>query len=61
MEISLNEIAQFIGSYGFPIVACAYMMVVNNKSVKENTIATNKMVTLMERVIEKLDIKDDVK
>lgn len=56
MEFNLNDITNLIGSLGFPIVACGYMMVINTKTVKENTEATNKMVTLMERVLEKLDI-----
>lgn len=56
MEINLNDITTLVGSLGFPIVACGYMMVINTKTVKENTAATNKMVTLMERVLEKLDI-----
>ena len=56
MEINLNDITTLVGSLGFPIVACGYMMIVNTKTVKENTEATNKMVTLMERVLEKLDI-----
>ena len=56
MEINLTDITTLVGSLGFPIVACGYMMIVNTKTVKENTAATNKMVTLMERVLEKLDI-----
>lgn len=58
MEINLTDITTLVGSLGFPIVACGYMMIVNTKTVKENTAATNKMVTLMERVLEKLDIHD---
>ena len=56
MEINLNEITTLIGSLGFPIVACGYMMLVNTKTLKENTAATNKMVALMERFLDKLDI-----
>ena len=59
MEFNLNDITALVGSLGFPIVACGYMMIVNTKIVKENTAATNKMVTLMERVLEKLDIRHD--
>ena len=54
--MEIGTVTEFISSVGFPIAACAYMMIVNTKTVKENTAATNKMVTLMERVLEKLDI-----
>ena len=56
MEINLNDITTLIGSLGFPIVACGYMMIVNTKAVKENTAATNKMIALMDRVLQKVDV-----
>lgn len=54
--MDITVVSQLIGSLGFPIVACGYMMIVNTKTVKENTEATNKMVALMERIMDKLDI-----
>lgn len=48
-------ISQLIGSLGFPIVCCGYMMTTVNKTLKENTVATNKMVTLIEKMLERTD------
>jgi hypothetical protein len=53
--MELNEILQAISSVGFPIAACVYMMVVNNKTIKENTAATNTMVELMKNVLAHLN------
>ena len=53
--MELNELLQAISSVGFPIAACIYMMVVNNKTVKENTAATNTMVELMKNVLAHLN------
>ena len=52
--MELTELVQLVGSLGFPIAACVYMMVINNKTVKENTEATNKMVHLMETILARL-------
>ena len=56
MEFNLNDISNLIGSLGFPIVCCGYMMIVNTRTVKENTAATNKMVAVMERVLDHLNM-----
>ena len=53
--MELNDILQAISSVGFPIAACVYMMVVNNKTIKENTAATNTMISLMENVLARLN------
>lgn len=53
--MELNEILQAISSVGFPIACCIYMMLVNNKTVKENTEATNKMTSVMEMVLARLN------
>lgn len=54
----ISVITQLIGSLGFPIVACGYMMVTNTKVVKENTEATNKMVALVEKLLDHMNHKE---
>lgn len=49
-------ISQLIGSLGFPIVVCGYVLVRLNKTVEENTNSTNQMVALMQQVLERLQI-----
>ena len=49
-------ISQLIGSLGFPIVVCGYVLVRLNKTVEENTKSTNQMVALMRQVLEHLQI-----
>ena len=51
--MDVNVITQLIGTVGFPVVCCGYMMVVNNKTLKENTEATNKLVILIEKLFDK--------
>lgn len=48
--MDFTVISQLIGSLGFPIVACGYMMVTMNKSLKDNTEATNKLATLVAKL-----------
>lgn len=43
MTLDINTLTQLIGSVGFPVVMCIYMMVVNNKAVSANTEATNAL------------------
>lgn len=52
--MELAEIIGTISQVGFPIAACIYMMVVNNKTVEKNTEATNKMISVMETVLARL-------
>ena len=47
----MQEMLTYISNNGFAIVLCVYMVVVNNKSIKENTEATNKIGTLIETLI----------
>ena len=49
--MDINMISQLIGSLGFPIVCCGYMMITNNKTLRENTEATNKLVILIEKLV----------
>lgn len=46
----MGIILDFISNNAFSMVVCIYMLVVNNKTVKENTEATNKMVMLLEHM-----------
>lgn len=48
--MDFTVISQLIGSLGFPIVACGYMMVAMNKSLKDNTDATNKLAALVAKL-----------
>lgn len=48
--MDFTVISQLIGSLGFPIVACGYMMITMNKSLKDNTEATNKLATLVSKL-----------
>ena len=48
--MDFTVISQLIGSLGFPIVACGYMMVTMNKSLKDNTEATNKLAALVAKL-----------
>ena len=50
--MDVNVLYQLIGSLGFPIVACGYMMVTMNKTIQANTEATNHMVSLMQSVLD---------
>lgn len=56
--MDINAISQLIGSLGFPIAMCSYMIMVVNKSLKENTIITNKMVNLLEELTRKVGVEN---
>ena len=53
--MELEQIVNLISSVGFPIACCLYMMLVNNKTVSKNTEATNKMISVMETVLARLN------
>ena len=55
MDVTI--ITQLIGSLGFPVVCCGYMMIVMNKTLKENTTATNNLVNLVEKLIDDVEHK----
>ena len=57
----VTMVAQFINELGFPIVACVYMILVNNKTVRENTKATQKMCQLLTNWIQQQggDVSDE--
>lgn len=58
MEIDVNSITQIIGSLGFPIVACGYMMVTMNKTLKGVTDAMSELTQSFHHFIDKLDLGD---
>ena len=45
--MEFNDILGYIANNGFAIVIALYMIVVNNKTVQENTKATDKMNDLL--------------
>lgn len=55
----MNEMIDFIANNGFAIVVAVYMLVVNNKTVKENTEATNKLVTLLEHMLDGRSVSNE--
>ena len=57
MEEVPQVITPLITNVGFPIACCVYMMVVNNKTVKENTEATKNLIDLIKTFIARMEIK----
>lgn len=51
--MDVSAISQLIGSLGFPIVCCSYMMVTNNKTIKELTAAVQQLTTAVNILINK--------
>lgn len=65
MSMDINVISQFIGSVGFPIVACVMLYKMINETMQKNTDAINKLSdamtdfkTTMEHVLIMLNDKD---
>ena len=55
MAIDINEIAQLIGTIGFPIVMCGYMAVKFDKTLAENTKAIQSLIGVISHLVEKED------
>ena len=55
----IQIVEQFIGSYGFPIVCCAYMMITMNKTLEKNTESTNKLCDLISKLLDKEGINNE--
>ena len=53
MEFTLDSLVQLVGSVGFPIAACAYMMIKMNKTVEDNTKVTTKLCNLIGLLLSK--------
>lgn len=45
--MDFTMITQLIGSLGFPIVCCGYMMIKMNKTIEDNTKVTNNLCNLI--------------
>lgn len=56
--MSLAELTQLIGSLGFPIACCFYMMTTMNKTLSANTDATNSLRIVVEKLITKFGVDD---
>lgn len=56
---NMTIFTDMIGNYGFPIVACLYMMFSCNKTVNKNTEATNELITMFKMFIESQTEKKD--
>lgn len=46
--MDLNTIGQFIGSYGFPIVACAALFWQNMKQEENHKVTLNSLTTVIQ-------------
>ena len=46
--MDITTIQEFISAVGFPIVCCGYMMVTNNKTLKELTTAVNSLTAAVQ-------------
>ena len=55
-----TELAQFVSQVGFPIVAFGMMYYMCMTTVKENTQSTNDLKDAINRLNEKLDVKEAV-
>ena len=52
-------LTQLIGSVGFPIVMCGYMMITNNKTLQSLTESINNQTNILGRVLERLEMGGD--
>ena len=51
--MDVNVITQLIGSLGFPIIACGYMMVKMNQTIEQNTKMVHHLCDLVSNLIER--------
>ena len=63
--MDMQSIMTLIGSLGFPIVVAVYMIYVNREQsdkhaaeVKEMTAALNELKVVMQKLIDRLDVKE---
>ena len=52
-------LTQLIGSVGFPIVMCGYMMITTNKTLQSLTESINNQTIILGRVLERLGMGGD--
>lgn len=57
--MNVNDIVSIINSVGFPIVACAALFWLLNKTVKENTAASAELAKGMQEVSQSLRKLDE--
>lgn len=53
--MDVNTITQLVGSLGFPIIACGYMMVKMNKTIEQNTTMVHHLCDLVSNLIGRVD------
>lgn len=53
--MDVTALTQVIGSLGFPIVCCGYMMVTMNKTLTANTKATQDLSAVVQRLLDRMD------
>ena len=51
----MEELMTLVGSYGFPIVACAFMYRFCTETIKENTKDINKLAVIIAKIEGKLE------
>ena len=52
-------LTQLIGSVGFPIVMCGYMMLSNNKTLEKLTDVISNNTNILTRVLEHLGLDEE--
>ena len=53
-------ITQLVGSLGFPIVCCGYMMITNNNTIKQLTEAVNSLTSAIGVLLHDRGLEDEV-
>lgn len=56
--MDITSLTQLIGSLGFPIACCFYMMTTMNKTLQANTEATNSLRIVVEKMITRFGVDD---
>lgn len=59
--MDITYLTQLIGSLGFPIVCCGYMMISMNKTIQNNTKVTSELSAIVQRLVDKLDFEEQHK
>lgn len=56
---TVNLITSLVSSVGFPVVVAGYLLIIQKKTVDENTKVLSKLCGLMDKLMDKLDVKAD--
>lgn len=66
--MDVSAISQLIGSLGFPIAMCIYMIYVNDRNNKRNNETTSKLTDIINnntialtKLTERIDILEEIK